>query len=212
MRRLLLHTVTVWALCATGASAAEVRTEDACHRVGTEVRLGGTGFSPGAAYAITMGGETLETGVVDEAGRVAASIAAPSLRGDAIRDRVRVRVADATGVAAEAGVLVTRTTARVTPRRVGDPRRARVRFAVFGMGERRPSVYLHTVDPRGRVRSSVRLGRARGACGDLTSRRRTLLPFAPIRGTWRLQLDTRRTYRRTTRPRVVQPVRIVRRR
>jgi hypothetical protein len=79
------------------------------------------------------------------------------------------------------------------------------------MGEGRPAVYLHTVDPRGRLRRTARLGRATGACGDLTSRRRTLLPFRPVRGTWRLQLDPWRTYRRTTRPRVVQPVRVVRR-
>jgi hypothetical protein len=62
-----------------------------------------------------------------------------------------------------------------------------VRFRLYGIGAGRPPISLTWIDPRGRLRRTVAIGRASGPCGRLTTRRRRLLPFAPMRGTWRLR-------------------------
>src|SRR5207249_4882881 len=46
-----------------------------------------------------------------------------------------------------------------------------------------------------------------GVCGSITrTRMRRLFPFRPTAGRWRLQFDTRRTYRRSAVPRIVRAV------
>jgi hypothetical protein len=59
---------------------------------------------------------------------------------------------------------------------------------------------------------NYRFGRATGPCGTLTVRaRRVPVSTSRLRtGTWRLQLDNRRTYRRTATPRRVVRFRIFR--
>jgi hypothetical protein len=58
-------------------------------------------------------------------------------------------------------------------------------------------VYLHYVRPNGKLKRTVRLGRAQGVCGEIArTSRRKLFPFRAERGTWHLQFDTRKRYRR----------------
>jgi hypothetical protein len=74
-----------------------------------------------------------------------------------------------------------------------------VRFSVdgFGLLDAQPDVYVHYVGPGGKVRQTVDLGMARGVCGHLapTSPRR-LFPFRARAGTWTLQFDTRKRYKK----------------
>jgi hypothetical protein len=45
----------------------------------------------------------------------------------------------------------------------------------------------------------VKLGTATGACGQLkATAQRRLFPFSAERGTWKLQVDTRKAFRRGT--------------
>ena len=81
-----------------------------------------------------------------------------------------------------------------------------MRFTAIGFGvqtapgQPMPAVYVHYVDPRGKVRRTV-VARGTGVtpCGTIArSKLRKLFPFNPRRGTWTLQFDTNKTYRRAT--------------
>ena len=74
-----------------------------------------------------------------------------------------------------------------------------MRFKVFGFGlvTANPIVYLHYVRPNGKLKRTIRLGRAQGVCGQIKrTARKKLFPFSAERGKWKLQFDTRRRYRK----------------
>ena len=81
----------------------------------------------------------------------------------------------------------------------GNPKTLRVRFKVFGFAllDPSPTVYLHYVRPNGKLKRTIRIGRAQGVCGQIprTSRRK-LFPFSAERGKWKLQFDTHSAYHR----------------
>lgn len=185
------------AVAAPAADGAQVRVDRSCYAPGETVQLTGTGFSPGIIFAISIDRVPLGGGLVDDAGLVGARFPAPAADGD-----FWAVVKDLLGRQGRERLRVARAAGSVTPLD-GDPSRAR--FAVEGMGPGRPDVYLHWVAPGGAVRGPKPLGRAEGDCGALTTAPRRLFPTrTPARGTWRLQLDTRRTYSPRTVPRVVQ--------
>ncbi len=80
-----------------------------------------------------------------------------------------------------------------------------MRFAAYGFGVATPpgapmpTVYVHDVDPRGKLRRTISLGKGTTPCGTIAQTPlRRLFPFDPRRGRWTLQFDTNRTYRRAT--------------
>jgi len=81
----------------------------------------------------------------------------------------------------------------------GNPKTLRVRYKVFGFGlvDPNPAVYLHYVRPNGKLKRTIRLGKAQGVCGQITrTSKKKLFPFHAQRGTWRLQFDTHKRYRK----------------
>lgn len=187
------------------ATAAAVDTDRACYlqTQSTTVTVSGTGYAPGQPFVVALDNTALDGGggAIDALGTMRGAFNPPVLKAtqEQRRFKVSVTAADAT---AWTTFTLTRFVAGFSPA-TGDPATMRVRFSVhgFALASPSPTVYLHYVDPRGRLRKTVRLGRAQGQCGaiDRTAKRR-LFPFrsAPRAGKWRLQFDTSRKYHRGT--------------
>ena len=92
----------------------------------------------------------------------------------------------------------------VTPGSGRASRRRRIRATGFTTGR---TLYAH-IRRGGRTRRNVRVGRLRGACRSVSARRRLLRGLRP--GTYRVQFDVARRYKRTRRQRVLFNVSIFR--
>jgi hypothetical protein len=199
-RSIALAAALVFAAAApAAASAAQVQTDRGCYQDNTgTVAVSGNGFDPGQPYSVSLDGKTLSTGgdTTDAAGGINGSFEVPQLDGDAVH---------AYTLTVTQGANTATTTFSVTPFLAdftpgsGNPKTLRVRFKIFGFGlvDPNPAVYLHYVRPDGKVRRTIRLGKAQGTCGQIThTSKKRLFPFHAGRGTWRLQFDTHKRYRR----------------
>jgi hypothetical protein len=205
--RLLVLAVALSALPATAAGAAEVITDRGCYadpstRKDT-VTWTGSGFTPGGLFQAALDGAPLAgvTGNADPAGLVGGSFPAPALNaavGAGTLEHV-FNLAILEGANAPAvPFTVSKLRASFRPTS-GNPRTLKVRFALYGFGlagARAPRLYMHYVRPNDRLRSTVKLGTGKGACGSLTTARRRLFGFRVASGTWTLQFDTVKKYRR----------------
>jgi hypothetical protein len=191
-----------------GADAAVIQAQGGCFFSGRPVPLNGGAFTPGAT--VTIGGGLTGTARADPAGSFSVPLQAPVVSTIAPRT-ITVTATDGAnaGNSATTTVLVVREALTTNAPVTGRPRqRTTWRFAGFPTGQ---PIYGH-YSVGGRMMANFRFGRAQGPCGTLTVRARRV-PVAASRlrtGTWRLQLDTRRTYRRTTSPRRVVRFRIFR--
>jgi hypothetical protein len=183
------------------ASAAQIQTDAGCYQDNTgTVAVSGNGFDPNQPYQVTLDGKALPggTGTTDPAGGVAGSFDTPQLDGNSIHAYTLGIVQGAN--TPTTSFSVTPFLADFTPGS-GNPRTLHVRFKVFGFGLIRanPVVYLHYVRPNGKLRRTIRLGKAQGICGQIRrTARKKLFPFHAQRGKWKLQFDTSRKYRRIT--------------
>jgi hypothetical protein len=185
------------------AGAAAVEPDRPCYLQGSRVGVSAAGFAPNAPVTVRRDGQVIGTATTDAIGSVQARFDAPKLADGQRETTSVVELTDGTS-RASTRLPVTRFDATFSPAS-GDPASLTVRFAVAGFGllDAQPDVYVHYVSPSGRLRQTVKLGRAAGVCGHLTSPQRTkLFPFRAGAGTWILQFDTRATYRkgRTDRP------------
>ncbi len=192
----------------TAASAAEIRVNRACFADPADredtVQLSGSGFTPNAAYQVTLDGQPLPGGSdrTDAAGNLSGKFVAPSVgtvSRAARQHRFRLGVQEGAN-APVTFFTVSRLFASFRPA-TGNPTTLRVRFSLYGFslqGATRPPAYLHYVGPSGRVARTTRLGTATPPCGFLRTKRRRLFGFTPRRGAWRLQFDTRKRYTRGT--------------
>ena len=197
----LAAALAVAAAAPAAASAAQIQTDRGCYQDNTgTIGVAGSGFDPGQPYTVTLDGSALNTGgdTTGADGSVGGSFAVPKLDGNAVH---------AYTLTVTQGANTATTTFSVTPFLAdftpgsGDPRTLRVRYKVFGFGlvegHPHPPVYLHYVRPNGKLKRTIRLGRAQGVCGQITrTSKRKLFPFHAGRGTWRLQFDTHKRYRR----------------
>jgi hypothetical protein len=178
-----------------------------CFVSGKPVALGGAQWAPGTAISITGGASGLAT--ADAAGNIATSVTAPFVSTIAPKVITVTATGPAPGFVASTQFPVIRDVVLSNAPVSGRPRQKTTwRFAGFPPGR---NIYGHyRVD--GRTMKNYRFGRATGPCGTLTVRARRV-PLAASRlrtGTWRLQLDNRRTYRRSTTPRRVVRFRVFR--
>ena len=202
MRRLAVALPLALLAVPAGARAAQVTTDRACYlqTKSTTVTVNGTGFGAGRPYAVTLDGTALAGGgaTTDANGAVQGAIPPPALDVTEMERIFKVGV-QSDDLSAETLFTVTRFAADFTPSTRVAPN-SMVRFSVYGFGlaAPNPDVYLHYVSPAGRLRKTVRLGRAQGQCGSISrTALRRLFPFAaPARGKWQLQFDTSKTYRR----------------
>jgi len=181
------------------ASAAQIQTDQSCYQDNTgTVAVSGSGFDPGQPYQVTLDGKALPggTGTTDAAGGISGSFPTPELDANGVHPYTLGIVQGAN--VPTTGFSVTSFLADFNPGS-GNPKKLHVRFKVFGFGlvDRNPNVYLHYVRPNGKLKRTMRLGRAQGVCGTIKqTARKKLFPFNAEPGHWKLQFDTHRQYRK----------------
>jgi hypothetical protein len=188
---------------------AKLKTALPCYLRNQTVRIGGSGFSPGASYSVILDRMTIGTSTVAADGSVAGSLSSGNLAHGVHELRHRLQVTDGTNVG-RVGFSTTAFDAAFTPP-TGDPRTLRVNFAVYGIGLGHSGpvdVFLHYLDPRGHLLATIDLGRTLGACGNLArSPTRPLFPFQHVvAGKWMLQFDTNGSYSANNQPRITRSV------
>ena len=210
---LALAAFAAFAAVAPAADAAVLKTDTRCYQEQQEVVVRGAGFAPLSTVNVARNGKVFASAQADANGAFVGKFATP-VTPDDVRERLYRLTASDTVNSAQTTYRSTKIFANFRPGS-GNPATLRVRFTIngFGLVRRRSSVYLHYVAPNGRVRRTVRLGRAAGVCGRITrTRKRRLFPFKAERGKWILQFDTRKRYERATSKRrtpwVRKPVRI----
>jgi hypothetical protein len=192
----------------SSALAATLDAQRSCYPVGGQATLNGSGYAPESQIRFTVNGEPLrETVSSDEAGDIRVTYTPPRVRTER---RLVIRATDSEDTSAQTTIYVTREL-RVTadPDSSSNVRTWRAVFRLWGFGLGR--AYIHYVNPKGRHKKTVRLGRLIGPCGRLKSTRRRVMPFDdPQFGYWKLQFDTRRRYSKNTARKRVIPVRVFR--
>jgi len=200
MRRLVALLPLFLLLVPAAAHGAAVQTDRTCYLQTdrTNVTVSGNGFAPGRPYGVSLDGTALTGGLgtMDAGGAMEGAFAPPALTDDELERTFTVAVTS-DALTAQSQFTVTRLKADFTPSE-GDPTKLRVRFSVagFGLAMHDPDVYVHYVTPKGRLKETIRLGRATGQCGRIArTAKRRLFPFrAPALGKWRLQFDTSKSF------------------
>jgi hypothetical protein len=192
-----------------GAAAATLDASRSCYFNAHVAELTGTGFAPNSPITFTVNGETVSQSVVsDSAGEVRVTYDPPRVRTG--QRKLVIEATDSEDTSASTRIVVSRRRQVIASSdRSSDVRTWSAVFRLFGF--HRGRAYIHYVNPDGRYKKTVRLGRLRGACGMLKTEERRVMPFHnPQFGRWRLQFDTRRRFDRDTENRRVIPVRIYR--
>lgn len=200
MRRLAALAPLSLLLVPAAAHGADVQTDRACYLQTdkTNVTITGNGFTAGADYGVSLDGTALTGGVgkMDAGGAMRGAFAPPMLAEDELERKFAVAVG-AAGVTAQTEFTVTRLKANFTPSE-GDPTKLKVRFSVagFALAGPTPDVYVHYVTPGGRLKETIRLGKATGQCGRIAkTAKRKLFPFKVSKlGKWNLQFDTTKSF------------------
>jgi hypothetical protein len=198
-------------LPAAGAVGPSLRTDRGCYGVGQRVGLHATGFAPRQPFFVTVDDVNFGSSSTDGQGAFETSFIPGGLGRNVAQHVYRVAANDGTSTASTRFTVSRPTGARFLAT-TGDPRTLRAPFEVWGFasdGRRRP-VYLHYVAPNGRARKTLGIGHTGGQCGYLRTPAIRVFPFVPTFGTWKLQLDTSRSYSsRPSGPRATIRVRIL---
>jgi hypothetical protein len=206
MRRLATATILIALGPPAAAHAAQAETDRSCYlqTASTTVSVSGNGFGAGRPYDVRLDGQPMPgaAGTTDAGGAMKGAFNPPALA-EGQRERTYQLAVASDDLTAATQFTLTRFSAGFEPSR-GNPAKLRVRFSIYGFGlgadATRPDVYVHYVQPNGKLRTTLRLGRAQGACGSIPqTRQRKLFPFRQVtRGRWSLQFDTSKRYRKGT--------------
>jgi len=186
-------------LAPAAARAGTVALDKPCYVEGEAIVATGSGFSPNAQLTLTSsaGGEPFPSAVTDAAGAFTTRLTAPAPK------TLGARASDVTQTTLTAvdplnGTLNTATPFQlanfaVDRGRTHDPRAVRTwYFSGFPTGS---TIYGH-FRRAGKTQANYRFGKATGACGLLHARARGI-PVAHLKtGTWTIQVDTAKTYKR----------------
>jgi hypothetical protein len=186
-------------LAPAAADAGTVKLDQRCYVAGEPVVVTGSAFTPDSQLTLTSspGGATFPAAVADATGAFQTRFAAPApkSRGARAADVTSTRLVavdplDSTQTASTPLRIANFTVDRGTSR---NPRSVRTwYFSGFPTGA---TIYGH-FRYHGRTMANHRFGRATGACGLLHARARGI-PVTHLRaGTWTIQVDTAKTYRR----------------
>lgn len=184
---------------AVAFAAATVTTNRSCYVVRQTVQLSGSGFAPTSSYTVAIDGVYLPANLsTDSNGDLSLPLHPGGLPAGAAQHTDQVTVNDGSGDVASTSFTLTRSPGARLADAQKTSRGYRGRFQVWGFARdgTEQEVYLHYAGPSGRRHATVALGRTSGACGYLVSKRRLFVPFTLSRGTWTLQVDTRRSYSR----------------
>jgi hypothetical protein len=192
------------ALAAPGAAhAATLAAQGACFVQGANVPVVGAQWLPGSFISISGG--AAGSGQVDGAGNIATQIVAPPVSTIAPQT-VTITATDPRNpsfTAAASFPVIRDVLLSNAP--IGGRPRQKTTWRFVGFPVPGTAIYGH-YRFHGRTIKNYRFGNATGPCGTLTVRARRV-PIAANRirsGTWTLQLDQRRHYRRTGLRRVIR--------
>jgi hypothetical protein len=191
------------AFAAAGAAAAKPKIVLApgCYLSGGVGLLTGSGFRPNGSWTAKLAGtKQIGTGAIDARGKIRARFTAPRYHGTEGTRELTLSVTDGPHVGSTT-FLMTPLSASFSPR-TGDPATLRVHWRVLGLGARH-GVYVHYIQPNGKLKRTLRIGTTRGACGSLKTGPIALFPFRYAYGTWTFQVDTSSRYLATTKPRLL---------
>jgi hypothetical protein len=186
------------AIAAEAAVAPSLSTAGGCYLVGQAVQLQGSGFAPSRTYVVTIDGVFLGQRTTDAAGNFSIAVHPGGLPAGKAQHVDRLEVSDGTSSAATTFTLTRSPGGRIFDTSGTNPNTISARFQVWGYslaGSAR-TVYVHYVAPSQSARKTVSLGTTGGQCGALKTQPRRLFPLSVSKGTWTLQLDTRRSYSR----------------
>lgn len=193
-----------------GALGATVSTDKACYNAdGTDaVTVNGSGFAPGATVNVLIDNKVsgVLTAGADGAVNTKFAVPRPPQGGPTAHDRsyaLRLQEAANPGAAGSTTFNAVDRIADYTPGNASTF--GKVRFMAFGFtwnvapGTPMPFIYLHYVDPRGKVKKTLPLGQAQGPCGALRmTKKLRVFPFVPRKGNWTLQFDGSKPYAKKT--------------
>jgi hypothetical protein len=206
MTRPLAAAVAALTLAApSAAQAASLTTQPAkpCYRSGETVRFIGSGFTPSSSANLTRDGTFVSPIQTDGTGQFDASLRLRQDEGTQFRTYTATD-ANNSSLTASAPVTVTAVGLTLSPSNGSVSRRFRIRARGFTTGS---TLWAHIV-VRGSQRH-VKIGTLRGACRNLSTRRRLLPPRARF-GRHRIQFDTFRRYRRDRPVKATYTIRVVR--
>ena len=173
----------------SAASAAEltVSPQKRCYSSGESVNLLGSGFTPLGSATVTRDGSPLGSLNTDGNGAFNGILTVAQNRG---RQTKTYTATDGTDPSLTASAQITVSSVRVNlaPASGAPGRILRISAHGFTTGK---TLWAHV--NRGRSRRTIKLGRLRGACGNLRTRKR-LLPRNAAVGVYTLQFDTFRRY------------------
>lgn len=197
----LLAAGTLLAVPAAAQAAGTITLDRACYVERSQMVATGVGFTPGAE--ITLSGDgTFTQAVADAGGTFVAPVEVPinptidarstSIKTYTLQAQNFANPADDTSVQYQVTNF-----AFESSRGVKSPRAKRTWwFAGFPTGA---SIYGH-FRHGGKTRANYRFGKATGPCGLLKVRARGI-PVRRVRsGTWNVQVDTKKSYSKSTRP------------
>jgi hypothetical protein len=181
---------------AEAASVALLQPQKACYRSGEVVGIGGSGYTPNTGVTITSDGTPLSSGpTADGAGNFSGGLRVGNRSGERVKT---YGFTDQSNPANTASVQLRVSTFGVSlsPGNGPPTRRFRIRARGFTTGSR---LYAHVV--RGHYRRTVGLGRLKGDCHSLRTRRRIFASGLSV-GIYTVQFDSRRRYSRGTKVKV----------
>jgi hypothetical protein len=191
MTRPLAVAVTVAALAAPSAAhAASLTTQPAkqCYRAGETVHFIGDGFTPSNQVNLVRDDVLVSQFPADQNGRFDVSLRLLMAQGS---QRRTYTATDSVNQGLSASVAFTVSALRVdlAPRNGPASRRFRVRAQGFTTGR---TLWAHVIHKRSK--RLIKIGRLKGSCHTIRTRRRLLTRNARL-GTHRIQFDTYRRYR-----------------
>jgi hypothetical protein len=198
--RVLPFAAAVALVPAASASAAGTVTLDkACYVEGAPIAVTGAAFGPGAQLTLgsSAGGETLGTAITDPAGAFATRVAAPAAPDDGAHATdvlsTTVTVANPLDATQNASAPLRVVNFTVDRGKTTNPKTVRTwSFSGFPAGS---TIYGH-FRRAGRTLADHRFGKATGACGLLHARAAGIPVAKLAAGTWTIQVDTAKAYKR----------------
>ncbi|HMS71929.1 MAG TPA: hypothetical protein PKB03_02740 [Baekduia sp.] len=189
---------------ASTANAGTITLDRTCYIERTAMVVSGSGFTPGGRIVLSGDG-AFGTADADATGTFVTTLQVPYNTNLGARSSdIRVSTLKAENYSAAAdntsiNYQITNFAYSVSDN-AGDPRKKRT-FYLAGFPEN-SNVWAH-YRFGGKTRGNVKFGKAKGACG-LVKTRQALLPSSiKMRyGQWKVQWDTKKSYKATTKPRL----------
>lgn len=207
MTRPLAVAVAIASLAAPSvAHAASLTPNPAkpCYRSGETVHFLGEGFTPGNPVSLSRDGTVFSSSIfADGAGKFDAELRLLQDQGRLVRTYTAAN-SGTQGPSASRQMTVSAVDVGLSPKNGPVSRRFRIKATGFTTGK---VLWAHVVHKRSK--RHLKIGRLRGACHDLTTRRR-LLPKNARFGRHRIQFDTFRRYRADRPVKRTYSIRVVR--